>query len=88
MYLNGEPIDPAAEYKVVANSFLAAGGDNFFTLAEGTDRADSGRVDLASMVDYFEANPVASPSYEQRRSGPTSPGGSRSRTSPRCCSSG
>jgi 5'-nucleotidase len=71
MYLNGEAIDPAGEYKVVANSFLAAGGDNFFTLAEGTDRADSGRIDLASMVDYFEANPVASPSYEQRSIGVT-----------------
>ncbi|MHA6669467.1 ExeM/NucH family extracellular endonuclease [Homoserinimonas sp. A447] len=69
LYLNGEPIDPAAEYKIVANSFLAAGGDNFFTLAEGTDRADSGRVDLASMVDYFEANPVASPSFEQHSIG-------------------
>jgi 5'-nucleotidase len=69
MYLNGVPIDPAGQYKIVANSFLAAGGDNFFTLAEGTARADSGRVDLASMVDYFEANPVASPSYEQRSIG-------------------
>src|SRR5690554_950284 len=71
MYLNGELIDPATEYKVVANSFLAAGGDNFFTLAEGTNRADSGRVDLASMVDYFEANPVATPSYEQHSVGVT-----------------
>ena len=69
MYLNGVLVDPAASYKIVANSFLAAGGDNFFTLAQGTARADSGRVDLASMVDYFEANPVASPSYLQRSIG-------------------
>ena len=69
MYLNGVPVDAAASYKVVANSFLAAGGDNFATLAEGTDRADSGRVDLQSMVEWFEENTVASPPLEQRAIG-------------------
>jgi 5'-nucleotidase len=67
--LDGEPLDPAGSYNVVANSFLASGGDNFATLAEGTDRADSGRIDLASMVDYFEANPIASPDVAQRAVG-------------------
>ncbi len=33
MLLNGVEIDPAATYRVAVNSFLAAGGDNFFTLA-------------------------------------------------------
>ncbi|MBH0130129.1 ExeM/NucH family extracellular endonuclease [Salinibacterium sp. NK8237] len=69
MYLNGVPVDVAASYTVVANSFLAAGGDNFATLAEGTDRADSGRVDLQSMVEWFEENTVASPPLEQRAIG-------------------
>ena len=69
IYLNGEAINPAADYKIVANSFLATGGDNFGTLAEGTGAADSGRVDLQGMVDYFEANPVASPSFEQNSIG-------------------
>ncbi|TQL40448.1 5'-nucleotidase [Homoserinimonas aerilata] len=67
--LNGEAIDPAGEYKVVANSFLAAGGDNFTTLGQGANPADSGRIDLQAMVDYFTANPVAAPSYEQRAVG-------------------
>lgn len=67
--VSGDPIDPAASYKVVANSFLAAGGDNFGTLAQGTNRADSGRVDLQSMVDYFKANPVVGVDYEQRAVG-------------------
>ena len=53
------------------NSFLASGGDNFATLAQGTNRADSGKVDLQSMVDYFVANPVASPDYAQRSVGVT-----------------
>jgi 5'-nucleotidase len=69
MWLNGEPIDPAATYTVTANSFLAAGGDNFTTFAQGQNPADSGVVDLASMVDYFEANPVVSPDYVQRAVG-------------------
>jgi 5'-nucleotidase len=67
--VNGEPIDPAGTYTVTVNSFLASGGDNFFTFAQGTNRADSGKVDLASMVDYFEANPVVDPDYKQRAVG-------------------
>ena len=69
MYLNGVLIDPAASYKVTVNSFLAAGGDNFTTLSQGANAADSGKVDLQSMVDYFVANPVASPDYKQRAVG-------------------
>ncbi|NYD68388.1 ExeM/NucH family extracellular endonuclease [Agromyces atrinae] len=67
--LAGEPLDPAASYDVVANSFLAAGGDNFTTLGQGTNRADSGKIDLQSMVDYFAANGSASPDYAQRAVG-------------------
>jgi 5'-nucleotidase len=55
MWLNGEPIDPAATYSVTANSFLASGGDNFREFANGANRRDTGRVDLAAMVDYLEA---------------------------------
>ncbi|WP_224760554.1 ExeM/NucH family extracellular endonuclease [Salinibacterium sp. ZJ450] len=69
IYLNDQLVAAADTFTVVANSFLAAGGDNFFTLAQGTDRADSGRIDLQSMVDYFKANPVASPSFAQRSVG-------------------
>ncbi|WP_403022481.1 ExeM/NucH family extracellular endonuclease [Salinibacterium sp. GXW1014] len=69
--LNGEPLDPAASYRVVANSFLAAGGDNFATLAEGASPADSGRIDLQAMVDYFEQNEVIGVDYEQRAIGVT-----------------
>jgi 5'-nucleotidase len=69
VYVEGEPIDEAATYRVTVNSFLASGGDNFTTLAAGTNRADTGRIDLQSMVDYFETNPVATPSYAQRSVG-------------------
>jgi 5'-nucleotidase len=69
VYLDGEPIDETATYRVAVNSFLASGGDNFPTLALGTNRADTGKIDLQSMVDYFEANPVATPDYAQRSVG-------------------
>lgn len=69
MLLNGVPIDPAATYSVGVNSFLASGGDNFFTLALGANKADSGKIDLESMVDYFEAFDTATPDYAQRAVG-------------------
>jgi len=69
VYLEGVPIDEAASYRVTVNSFLASGGDNFPTFAQGTNRADTGKIDLQSMVDYFEANPVATPDYTQRSVG-------------------
>lgn len=54
MSLDGDPIDPDSGYTVVTNSFLAAGGDNFVTFAEGADRTDTGQVDLTATVDFFE----------------------------------
>ena len=71
IYVNGELVDAADSFTVTVNSFLATGGDNFATLATGTNVADSGKVDLQSMVDYFEANPVASPDLAQRAVGVT-----------------
>jgi len=55
MWLNGTPIDLAASYSVTVNSFLAAGGDNFRELAAGTDKRDTGKIDLSAMVDYMAA---------------------------------
>lgn len=71
MTLDGEPIAADTVYTVTVNSFLAAGGDNFPAFAQGANAADSGKVDLQSMVDYFVANPVASPDYVQRAVGVT-----------------
>ncbi|WP_106535346.1 5'-nucleotidase C-terminal domain-containing protein [Haloactinopolyspora alba] len=67
--LGGESLDPDAEYRVVANSFLASGGDNFSTLAEGTDVADTGQIDLQAMVDYLAENSPVTPDYAQRAVG-------------------
>ena len=48
--LNGVPLDPAGQYRVTVNSFLADGGDGFSALLAGTNRL-GGAVD----TDAFEA---------------------------------
>ena len=53
MWLDGEAIAAGTTYSVTVNSFLAAGGDNFFAFAEATDKRDTGKVDLQAMVDYM-----------------------------------
>ena len=56
MWLDGEAIDAGTTYQVAANAFLASGtGDNFFAFSEAIDKRDSGKVDLAAMVDYMAA---------------------------------
>lgn len=56
MWLNNQPISPTGTYRVTVNSFLAAGGDNFFTLAQGTDRVTTGDNDLTMLNAYLGAN--------------------------------
>lgn len=58
---NGQPLDETKSYRVVVNSFLASGGDNFTTLSAGTDKLDSGQVDLQAAVDYFAAHQLVDP---------------------------
>ena len=65
--LDGVPLDPAAEYRVTVNSFLATGGDNFATLAAGTDRQELGITDLEALTAYFAANSPITPDTESRR---------------------
>ena len=64
--LHGVPIDPAATYRIVTNSFLASGGDNFATLATGTDRRDTGRDDLSVLVEHFRAHSPITPDTTDR----------------------
>ena len=47
-------LDPATTYRVAVNSFIAAGGDNFFVLNEGRNRV-IGAVDLDALVDYVQS---------------------------------
>ncbi|MCK8609247.1 bifunctional UDP-sugar hydrolase/5'-nucleotidase [Agromyces sp. C10] len=72
IFLGTEPLDLAATYTVGANSFLGGGGDNFTTFAlpeVAATKADSGKIDLEAMVDYFEQFGAATPDYTQRAVG-------------------
>jgi 5'-nucleotidase len=69
MYLDGELVTEEQTLRVVANSFLAAGGDNFVTFREGENRADSGRIDLTAFVDYIGENTPVEPDLAQRAVG-------------------
>lgn len=63
--LDGQPIDPAATYRVTMNSFLASGGDGFATFTEGTD-AVTGPLDLDAMEAWFALQPVTPVPSEER----------------------
>ena len=69
MSLDGELVTDDQVLKVVANSFLAAGGDNFVGFRAGVNRADSGRIDLTAFVDYIGDNSPVAPPLEQRAVG-------------------
>lgn len=59
VFFEGEPIAADDTFKIVTNSFLAAGGDNFTELGNGAGKADSGRSDIVAFSDYMaEFSPV------------------------------
>lgn len=63
---DGTPVRPDGRYRVVVNSFLADGGDNFTVLREGEDRI-VGPIDLDALVEYLQRLPQpASASIEGR----------------------
>ena len=49
MKLNGVPLDPALQYRVAANSFLAGGSEGLGMFREGTER-QVGMLDLEALV--------------------------------------
>ncbi len=63
--LNGTTLNPAANYKVAANNFIADGGDSFTALVNGAPRT-GGKVDLDALIDYFRAHPGVGPAPATR----------------------
>ncbi|WP_010542348.1 bifunctional metallophosphatase/5'-nucleotidase [Dietzia alimentaria] len=51
--LDGEPLDPAADYRVAVSSFLAEGGDHFTAFTEGRDVRDTGLIDSEAWLTYL-----------------------------------
>jgi 5'-nucleotidase len=80
MWLNGTPIGSTTVYSVTVNSFLASGGDGFLELNNGAGKQDTGKTDLAAMVDYMAAfgsgTDQVSPDYRQNGVGVAFPAGS------------
>ncbi|OUZ11050.1 hypothetical protein BHE97_06370 [Aeromicrobium sp. PE09-221] len=63
--IDGEPVDPAASYRIATFSFLAQGGDNFRAFAEGTN-TDTGLVDYEAWIEYLESTSPVSPDFARR----------------------
>jgi len=63
--INGVAVDPAATYRVTVNNFLAAGGDSFTVLTQGTD-VTGGPIDLDAFTAYLTANSPVSPPATDR----------------------
>ena len=59
------PLDPAASYRVVTNSFLSDGGDGFGTLGQGTEKYFGG-LDIDALADYLAANAPYTPTATNR----------------------
>lgn len=66
IWINDKPIDPAKLYTVGSGSFLIAGGDNFWELANAKNVTDTGTVDLTGFVDWVKANSPLKPDYTLR----------------------
>jgi 5'-nucleotidase len=65
MSLNGQPIDPAASYRVTVNIYLHLGGDGFTVLKEG-GAAQIGVYDIDALNTYFKANSPVGPTAANR----------------------
>ena len=52
MTLDGEPIDPARDYRVTTNNFVANGGDGYTLFREGRDRTGAGN-DVDALVAWI-----------------------------------
>jgi 5'-nucleotidase len=64
--LNGTPIDPATNYQVTTNDFLANGGDGFTNLTLGTGRTTAPGFDVDALVGYLGAGAPVAPGPANR----------------------
>ncbi len=57
--VDGKALDDDKVYRVVANNFLAEGGDNIPMFAKGTRRVETGLRDLDALIAYLQKHPEA-----------------------------
>ncbi len=55
--VDGKALDDGKVYRVVANNFLAEGGDNIPMFAKGTRRVETGLRDLDALIAYLQKHP-------------------------------
>jgi 5'-nucleotidase len=70
--IGGQPVDPAATYRVAANSFLAGGGDSFTAFTSGVDPV-TGPLDVDTAVSYLASNSPLTPPAGDHASPVTTP---------------
>jgi 5'-nucleotidase len=63
--VNGAALDEGTTYRVVANSFLADGGDAFTAFTEATGKFFGG-LDIDALSDYLSANDPYTPGPTDR----------------------
>jgi len=64
LLIGGAPVVDSQVYRITVNSFLADGGDRFFVLREGDNRAGS-LVDTDALEQYFATGPKAPPALDR-----------------------
>lgn len=64
--IDGQPIDPAGQYRIGSFSFLFDGGDNFRIFLQGTNRTDSGLVDRDAWIDFIKATSPLTPDFARQ----------------------
>ena len=64
--VDGKPVDPARDYRLVVNSFTADGGDSLSVLRQGRDRVSLG-MDVDALAEWLVDNPKAMDQIESGR---------------------
>jgi 5'-nucleotidase/UDP-sugar diphosphatase len=62
----GQPIQDAAQYSIVVNDFMAAGGDGLLELTQGTAPRDTGILLRDAIASYLKKHPVVSATTDGR----------------------
>jgi 5'-nucleotidase len=63
--INGVTVNPASNYRVSVNYFMADGGDQLYVLTQGTNRL-GGALDLDALGNYFSARGLVTPGLKDR----------------------
>jgi 5'-nucleotidase / UDP-sugar diphosphatase len=59
-------LDPAGSYRVATINFLLAGGDGYTVLTQGTNKLDTGLLDVEVTTEYIVARSPVNPQVEGR----------------------